>query len=35
MRLAGRIDRLFPGDSGLVHGIGKGHLIAFRVFTGD
>jgi hypothetical protein len=34
-RVTGRIDRLVPGDLGLVHAAGKGRLITFRVDAGN
>lgn len=35
MRVSGRIDRLSTGEDGLVHALGKGHLVTFRFHTGD
>jgi hypothetical protein len=35
MRVPGRIDRLFSQGDGLVHALGKGHLVTFRSGTGD
>ncbi|WP_436519686.1 hypothetical protein [Actinoplanes sp. HUAS TT8] len=31
----GRIDRLLSGEDGLLHALGKGHLVTFRFRTGD